>query len=78
MTTTDLDDPSKPEFASYNSYRNFAFQVRHQRRYVWDAPVQAFVDTVLATIKDRDVHLREGIVFFERRPGSTIIRRVRT
>ncbi|GES46097.1 hypothetical protein RsS62_53490 [Rhizobium dioscoreae] len=69
MTTTDLDDPSKPEFASYDSYRNFAFQVRHQRRYVWDAPVHAFVGTVLATIKDRDVDLREGMVLFRAQAG---------
>lgn len=69
MTTTDLDDPSKPEFASYDSYRNFAFRVRHQRRYVWDAPVQAFVDTVLATIKDRDADLRKGTILFRAQAG---------
>ncbi len=69
MTSTVLDDPDMPEFASYDSYRQFAFRVRHQRRYVWDAPVQAFVDTVLATIKDRDVELREGTVLFRAQAG---------
>ncbi|MGO7400154.1 RES family NAD+ phosphorylase [Rhizobium ruizarguesonis] len=69
MTATDLDDSSKPEFSSYDSYRHFASRVRHERRYVWDAPVQAFVDTVLATIKDRDVELREGMVLFRAQAG---------
>ncbi|MBY3312541.1 RES family NAD+ phosphorylase [Rhizobium laguerreae] len=69
MTSTVLDDPNTPEFAFYDSYRHFALRVRHQRRYVWDAPIKAFVDTVLATIKNRDVELQEGTVLFRAQAG---------
>ncbi|MEW4402088.1 RES family NAD+ phosphorylase [Agrobacterium tumefaciens] len=69
MIATDLDDPLKPEFASYDSYRRFAIRVRHERRYVWDAPIKAFLETVLATIKDRDVELREGMLLYRAQAG---------
>lgn len=52
-----LDDPSKPEFATWMSYQNFAKHVRHGRRFVFQDETQAFLDTVLATIKDRDLKI---------------------
>jgi len=64
-----IDDPTKPEFAAWSSYRDFAERVRHQRRYVWDDHVKAFIATVLATLRDRDVTLRKGIVLFRAQRG---------
>ena len=58
-----LDDPTKPEFASVVSYGKFAQRVRRGRRYVWDKEIQAFLDTVLATRKDRDVIFRRTNCF---------------
>ncbi len=65
----DLDDPKKPEFASWRSYQEFAWRVRHTRRYVWDSKIQAFLDTVLATLKDRDVKISEGTILCRAQPG---------
>lgn len=67
------DDPEKPEFAGWDSYREFAERVRHQRRYIWDDYVKAFVATVLATIRDRDVTLRKGMVLFRAQRGIDYI-----
>ncbi|MBZ9996585.1 RES family NAD+ phosphorylase [Mesorhizobium sp. BH1-1-4] len=65
----DTDNPEKPEFASYRSYWDFAKRVRFQQRYVWDEHVKAFIATVLATLKDRDVFFRRGAVFFRAQRG---------
>ncbi|WP_051000049.1 RES family NAD+ phosphorylase [Sinorhizobium fredii] len=73
MATTDVDDPEKPEFASHASYREFARRVRYQRRYVWDEHVKAFIATVLATLKARDVPLKRGVVLFRAQRGIDYI-----
>jgi hypothetical protein len=65
----DLDDPKKPEFASWRSYEKFARRVRHARRYVWDTQVQAFLDTVIATLKDRDVEIRRDSILYRAQRG---------
>lgn len=65
----DLDDPKKPEFASWRSYQEFARRVRHKRRYVWEKEVRAFLDTVLATLKDRDVKISEGTILYRAQRG---------
>ncbi|UCI19278.1 RES family NAD+ phosphorylase [Mesorhizobium sp. B2-1-8] len=70
----DTDNPEKPEFASYRSYWDFAKRVRFQQRYVWDEHVKAFIATVLATLKDRDVFLRRGTVFFRAQRGIEYVR----
>ena len=57
------------EFASWNSFQDFAERVRHGRRYLWDAEVRAFLDAVLATRTGRDVAIPEGSVFFRAQPG---------
>ena len=64
-----LDDPQKPEFVSVESYYEFARRVRHGRRCVWPVEVQAFLDTVLATLKDRDVKIREGSILYRAHVG---------
>lgn len=68
-----MDDPSNREFASYRSYGEFAWRVRHQSRYVWDDHVKAFIDTVLATLKDRDVVLKKGTPLYRAQLGIDYI-----
>lgn len=65
----DLDDPTKPEFASWRSYREFVRHVRRGRRYVWGREVQAFLDTVLATRKDRDRIIQKDTMFYRAQQG---------
>lgn len=69
MQQIEMDDPSKREFASYRSYGEFARRVRHQSRYVWDEHVKAFIGTVLATLKDRDVVLKKGTPLYRAQLG---------
>ena len=64
-----LDDPKHPEFASWKSYSNFANRVRKHRRYVWDAEVKAFLDTLLATVRGRDRKLDKGSIFYRAQRG---------
>lgn len=65
----DIDDPSKPEFASWSSYHVFSQHIRHDTRYVWKKEVQAFLDTVIATLRHRDVNVPSGRLFFRARLG---------
>jgi len=64
-----LDDPNKPEFASWDSYQEFSRQVRSVSRFVWNQKIQAFLDTVLATLKDRDVKIPLGRTLFRAQQG---------
>jgi hypothetical protein len=43
--------------------------VKHNRRYVWGAEVQAFLDTVLATNHGRDQSLRKGMILYRAQMG---------
>lgn len=65
----EMDDPDKPEFASWRSYQEFTRRVRHKRRYVWDAEIRAFLDTVLATLRERDVRITEGTILCRAQQG---------
>jgi hypothetical protein len=73
MVLIEMDDPDGPEFASYRSYHEFAQRVRHQRRYVWDDHVKGFIDTVIATLKDRDVTLKKGTILYRAQQGIDYI-----
>ena len=64
-----MDDPQIPEFASWRSYINFARRVRRKRRYVWSTEVKAFLDTVLATKRDRDVPVAKGTILWRAQRG---------
>jgi hypothetical protein len=64
-----LDDPEKPEFSSWDSYAKFARRVRHERRYVLTREEAAFLATVRATNRDRDVELPAGMVLFRAQRG---------
>jgi RES domain len=65
----ELDDPAKPEFASWSSYREFERRVRHTRRFVWKPEVRAFLDTVGATLKGRDVKISDGTLLYRAQLG---------
>ena len=64
-----MDDPKRPEFFSWRSYVNFAINVRRKRRYIWDTEVMAFLDTLLATVRDRDRILPEGFPLYRAQHG---------
>ena len=64
-----IDDPNGSEFASWRSYQNFARAVRRERRYVWEQEVTAFLDTVLATIRERDRTISEGSILYRAQHG---------
>lgn len=64
-----MDDPKKSQFASWRSYQDFAHRVRHARRFVWDKEIQAFLDTVLATLKDRDRTIQKGSILYRAQRG---------
>lgn len=64
-----IDDPNGPEFASWRSYQNFARAVRRERRYLWEQEVTAFLDTVLATIRERDRTIAEGSILYRAQHG---------
>jgi hypothetical protein len=64
-----IDNSKKPEFASWDSYMQFARRVRHERRYVLTRKEKAFLATVRATNSGRDVELPEGMVLFRAQRG---------
>jgi hypothetical protein len=65
----ELDDPNTPEFASWRSYQKFATSVRKSSRYVWGENVQAFLNTVLATLQERDIKVGNGKNLFRAQIG---------
>ena len=65
----DQDDPKKPEFATWSSYQRFAQGVRHGRRYVYEPIARAFLDTVSATLRDRDVEVPKGTILYRAQQG---------
>lgn len=64
-----LDDPNRPEFSSWRSYTNFEINVRRKRRYVWNREVRTFLDTLLATVKDREQILYKGARLYRAQHG---------
>ena len=64
-----LDDPKKPEFATWNRYTWFAQEVRRSARFVWNENVHAFLDTVSATLNTRDVKIPKGNIFYRAQQG---------
>ena len=66
MTDTDA---TCPEFDSWKSYWEFVQRVRQNRRYVWDDQVDRFLDTVLATNRNRDFQIPEKTVLWRAQLG---------
>lgn len=65
----EVDDPSRPEFASWDSFNRFARRVRHKRRFVLTPKESAFLATVRATNYDRDVELDVGTILYRAQQG---------
>lgn len=61
--------PKNPEFASWNSYSEFARKVRFSSRYVLGSEERQFLDTVLATIRNRDGELKAGDILYRAQRG---------
>lgn len=64
-----VDDPKRPEFSTWDSYSRFARHVRFSNRYVYGEEERAFLETVLATIRDRDGELKKGQVLYRAQRG---------
>ncbi|NVK55438.1 MAG: RES family NAD+ phosphorylase [Alteromonadaceae bacterium] len=69
------DEPKKPEFSTWNSYSHFAHHVRFSKRYILDKEAQAFLRTVLATIRGRDGVINEGQILYRAQHGVDWIER---
>lgn len=64
-----VDEPGQPEFASWDRFSWFSREIQFGRRYVWGAEIAAFLETVRATIHDRDVTLRKGTILYRAQLG---------
>lgn len=53
-----------PAFASWDSYSKFARRVRFSNRYLLSEEDRKFLQTVLGTIRDRDVLLKKGLTLY--------------
>lgn len=67
---------TSPEFASWDSYSRFARHVRFKGRYVWGDEERAFLATVLATIRKRDVEFKAGRTFYRAQQGIDVVDRI--
>ena len=67
------DDPDKREFASWESYQNFAEGVLRSRRYIWEPEVLAFLNTVLATANGRNIKISKGHKLYRAQQGIEVI-----
>ena len=59
-----------PRFSSWNSYREFEKQVRHERRYFQDAKNKEFLEVVRETCRSRAKRLEQGSKFWRAQVGS--------
>ena len=69
----DIDNPEVPEFASWMSYRRFEERVKRHRRHIWNHQIDAFLQTVLQTRRDRDFEIPEGKVVWRAQLGIKYI-----
>lgn len=69
MTISKKDLALKHEFTHWDSYSKFARYVRTVSRYILSEEQRTFLDTVLATIRERDGELKEGHVFYRAQLG---------
>jgi hypothetical protein len=71
--TDQVDETTAPEFVSWESYTRFARYVRRKGRYVLGDEEKAFLQTVLATIRDRDVTFKAGHFFYRAQHGVVVV-----
>ena len=67
------DNSQVPEFASWRSFRTFEERVIRERRHIWGPKIQTFLDTVLATRKDRDLEISAGSVLWRAQLGINFV-----
>ncbi len=65
----EFDDPTVPEFASWQSYVRFVQSVRKSNRYVWDDKLRLFLETVVATISQRENIIPQGSLLYRAQEG---------
>lgn len=58
-----------PEFTGLDAYWKFSREIRHGRRFAWTAEVTDFLNTVRATIRDRDRTVPTGFILFRAQVG---------
>lgn len=63
------EHPKAPKFASWRSFMDFSGAVRHDRRYIWNPKVQAFLETVVATAGTRELLIPAGERFYRAQKG---------
>ncbi|SEJ80766.1 RES domain-containing protein [Sphingobium sp. AP50] len=66
------NDPPRPAFASWDSYSSFARRVRFSSRYILSVDDRSFLDTVVATIRDRDVTLKKDMILYRAQRGIDV------
>lgn len=62
-------ETGQAEFARWDSYSRFARHVRFFGRYVWRDEERNFLQTVLATIRNRDGNLKAGQILYRAQRG---------
>lgn len=72
---TAIAGSGSPEFATWDCYQQFARRARTANRYVRSDEDQAFLRTVLATIRNRDVELKAGTILFRAQKGVDRVER---
>lgn len=70
-----LHDPATATFASWDSYSKFARKTRFSNRYILDDESRTFLQTVLATNRDRDVTLKQGMILYRAQQGVDVVDR---
>ncbi len=63
------NDKESAEFAHWDSYSRFARKVRRSRRYVMEEEELSFLQTVLATVPERDREFQLGHIFYRAQRG---------
>ena len=74
--SSSADGLEKDQFTSVHSYRDFAEQVRNDRRYVWSDNVQRFLDTVLSTRHSRDTVILADTILWRAQLGIKEVAKV--
>lgn len=69
MMSDDTNDQRRLEFRSWTSYRDFAQDVRNDRRYVWSHETRQFLDAILSTRHGRESTIPHGSTFWRAQVG---------
>lgn len=67
------DNPQGPEFASWRSFRIFEERVIRERRHIWGPRIETFLETVLATLRGRDMEISVGSILWRAQIGIDFV-----